>query len=341
MERILKRKKDFITTQDYEIEELEEILRLSKDVKANPAKYFDTLKGKSICLFFFNPSTRTRNSIEVGIAQLGGYAVYNDPQYSWWGQASESVKDTAIVLSRYHAAIGIRMFPNRVGWKLNESNRQLREFAQYSTKPVINLEDDRYHPCQAITDAFTIREKFPEKKRCKVVISWVYHPKPLPQSVTNSITLITTRFGHDVTLACPPGYELADDIMETAATNAKNSGGSFKVEHDWKTAYQDADVLYIKSWGSLKYYGDAKEEKKLRVPYRNEWCVTPKHLDYTDKNSILMHCLPIRRNIEATDEALDGPHSVIYDQAENRLHTQKALMYYLLRNPFSNEPTFY
>jgi N-acetylornithine carbamoyltransferase len=233
------------------------------------------------------------------------------------------------------------MFPNRVGWKLNESNRQLREFASYSSKPVINLEDDRYHPCQAITDIFTIREKNPAKKRKKVVISWVYHPKPLPQSVTNSITLITTRMGQDVTLACPPGYELADDIMQTAKDNANAAGGSFNVEHDWKTAYQDADVLYIKSWGALKAYGDAREEKKLRMPYRKDWCISNSHLDLTAKDSILMHCLPIRRNVEATDEALDGPHSVIYDQAENRLHTQKALMYYLLKNPFTNEPTFY
>jgi N-acetylornithine carbamoyltransferase len=290
---------------------------LADDIKKNPAKYYDELKGKSICLFFFNPSTRTQNSIQVGIAQLGGYSVLNDPNYTWWGQASESIQDTATVLSRYHAAIAIRQFPNRVDWKWGESNRQLREFAKYSTKPVIN----------------------PKKK--KIVISWVYHPKPLPMSVTNSITLISTRYGMDVTLLCPPGYELHEDIMKTAKTNAQTSGGSFQVCHDLKEGYQDADVIYVKSWGALQHYGDPRLEKKLRMPYRDDWICKQQYMDLTHKNAIFMHCLPVRRNIEVTDEVIDGPQSVVYDEAENRLHTVKAVMYYLMHNPFTNRPTFY
>jgi N-acetylornithine carbamoyltransferase len=275
------------------------------------------------------------------MAQLGGYCVYNDPQYTWWGQASESIKDTATVLSRYHAGIGIRMFPNRIGWVWGESNRQLREFAKYSSKPVINLEDDLYHPLQECTDIFTIKEKFrtPEKK--KIVISWVYHPKPLPMSVPNSITLISTRFGMDVTLLCPPGYELHEHILSQALSNAQENGGSFNVTHDIQEGYRDADVVYVKSWGSLLHYGEAREEKKLRMPYRSNWICQQSYMDWTQKHSIFMHCLPVRRNIEVTDEVIDGSHSVVYDEAENRLHTAKAVLYYLMKNPFGASPSFY
>jgi N-acetylornithine carbamoyltransferase len=334
-------KQDLISTQEWSLDDLEEILQLSKDIKFTPAKYLDTLRGKSICLFFFNPSTRTRNSIEVGIAQLGGYAVYNDPQYSWWGQSSESIQDTAIVLSRYHACIAIRQFPNRIGWKWGESNRQLREFAKYSEKPVINLEDDMYHPLQEFADIFTIREKLKNERKKKVVISWVYHPKPLPMSVPNSITTITSRFGMDVTLLCPPGYELHDDIMSQARQNAVNSGGSFNISHDIKEGYDGADVVYVKSWSSVRHYGDPKEEKKLRMPYRGPWICTKEYMDWTQKHAIFMHCLPVRRNVEVTDEVIDGPKSVVYDEAENRLHTAKAVLYHLMRNPFGPKATFY
>ena len=335
------KKVDLISTQDWQKEELDEILTLTQDIKHSPAKYFDTLKGKSLCLFFFNPSTRTRNSIEVGIAQLGGYAVYNDPQYSWWGQSSESIKDTAVVLSRYHAAIAIRQFPNRIGWVWGESNRQIREFAQYSEKPVINLEDDMYHPLQEFADIFTIREKLKNEKKKKIVIQWVHHPKPLPMSVTNSITMISTRYGMDVTLLCPPGYELHPDVMVAAHKNALESGGSFQVSHNLRDGYADADVVYVKSWSSLAHYGDPKEEKKMRMPYRADWTCKQEYMDWTQKHSIFMHCLPVRRNIEVTDEVIDGPHSVVYDEAENRLHTAKAVLFYLMRNPFGAKATFY
>ena len=238
-------KRDFISTQDWSRDELDEVLRLTRDMKLTPAKYWESLKGKSLCLFFFNPSTRTRNSIEVGISQLGGYAVYNDPDFSWWGQKSESVKDTAQVLSRYHAAIAIRMFPNRIGWVPGKANADLREFAQHSSSPVINLEDDMYHPLQEIADIFTIREKFGEKSKKKVVLQWVYHPKSLPQSVPNSFSLITSRYGMDLTLLCPPGYQLNDKIINTVKQNAENNGGSLTITHDIKEGYEKIGRAHV------------------------------------------------------------------------------------------------
>ncbi|MFX1394639.1 MAG: N-acetylornithine carbamoyltransferase [Promethearchaeota archaeon] len=324
-------KKDFISTQDWDKKDLDELLNLTKDMKLNPKKYRNVLDGKSICMFFYNPSTRTRNSTQVAAYQLGMHPTFNSIKDSWIGYQSESVKDTSMVLARYYDAIGIRLFPNSVDWIYKEGNRILREFAKWSHVPIINFEDDQFHPLQALTDIFTIKEKKKEPKGKKVVISWAYHPKPLPLSVPNSILLITTRYGMEVTLAHPENYELDKEIIEIAKRNAKNSGGSITISNDIKEAYNDADVIYAKSWGSIKYYGNAKDEKPLRKPYRDEWRIQEKYLNYTKNDSIFMHCLPIRRNIVADDAVVDGKHSIIYDQAENRLYTVKALLYYLLK----------
>ena len=325
------KKKDFISTQDWDKEELDELLKLTKDVKLNPKKYRNSLDGKSVCMFFYNPSTRTRNSTQVAAYQLGMQPTFNSIKDSWIGYQSESVKDTAIVLARYYDAIGIRLFPNSVNWIYKEGNRILREFAKWSDSPIINFEDDQFHPLQALTDIFTIQEKKKETKGKKVVISWAYHPKPLPLSVPNSILLITTRYGMDVTLAHPKNFELDDEIINIARGNAEKSGGSITISHDIKEAYSGADVVYVKSWGSRKHYGNGKNEKPLRLPYRDEWCIKEKYFNFANSDSVFMHCLPIRRNIVADDAVVDGKHSIVYDQAENRLYTVKALLYYLLK----------
>lgn len=326
----LKNKKDFISTQDWSREDLDKLLDITKDLKTHPEKYRNTLTGKSICMFFYNPSTRTRNSTEVAAYQLGIHPTFNSIKDSWLGYQSESVKDTAKVLARYYDAIGIRLFPVSVNWIYKEGNRILREFAQYSDVPIINFEDDQFHPLQALTDIFTIKEKKGEPRGKKIVISWAYHPKPLPVSVPNSILLITSRYGMDITLAYPKEYDLDSEILHIAENNAKEYGGSLTISNDINEAYSDADVVYVKSWGALKYYSNAKDEKKLRLPYRDSWRIKEDHLEFTDSNSILMHCLPIRRNIVADDAVIDGKHSIVYDQAENRLYTAKALLYYLL-----------
>lgn len=324
-------KKDFISTQDWDKEELDNLLKLTKDVKLNPNKYKNTLDGKATCMFFYNPSTRTRNSTEVAAYQLGMHPTFNSIKDSWIGYQSESVKDTAIVLARYYDSIGIRLFPNSVDWKYKEGNRILREFAKWSDVPIINFEDDQFHPLQALTDIFTIQEKKKDPKGKKIVISWAYHPNPLPLSVPNSTLLIASRYGMNVTLAHPKNFELDNEILNLAKKNAKESGGSISISNDIYEAYDDADVIYVKSWGSRKFYGDGKNEKPLRLPFRDEWRIKTENVEKAKSDSILMHCLPIRRNIVADDEVLDGKHSIIYDQAENRLYTIKALFYYLLK----------
>ncbi len=325
-----KKKKDFISTQDWSRKDLDKLLQITKDIKAHPEKYRNTLKGKSLCMFFYNPSTRTRNSTEVAAYQLGIHPTFNSIKDAWIGYQSESVKDTAKVLSRYYDAIGIRLFPVSVNWIYKEGNRILREFAEYSDAPIINFEDDQFHPLQALTDIFSIKEKLGEPRGKKIVISWAYHSKPLPVSVPNSILLISSRFGMDVTLAHPKEYHLDENIINIAKKNANESGGSLTISNDIKESYSNADVVYVKSWGALGSYGNAKEEKQLRIPYRDIWRIKSEYLDFTDQKSIFMHCLPIRRNIVADDAVIDGKHSIVYDQAENRLYTVKALLYNLL-----------
>jgi N-acetylornithine carbamoyltransferase len=323
--------KDFITTQDWQKSKLDKLLEIAEDMKKNPLKYKNSLDGKSICMFFYNPSTRTRNSTQVAAYQLGMHPTFNSIKDSWIGYQSESIKDTSVVLARYYDAIGIRIFPNAVNYIYKEGNRILREFARWSNVPIVNFEDDQYHPLQALTDIFTIKEKKHQVEGKKIVISWAYHPKPLPYSVPNSILLMSTRYGMDVTLTHPEPYDLDDDIINVAKKNTKDSGGSFQISNNIEDAYSDADVVYIKSWGAKKHYGDAKKEKKLRLPYRDNWRIKAEYLDYTRPDSLFMHCLPIRRNVVADDDAIDGSHSVVYDQAENRLYTVKALLYELLK----------
>ncbi len=323
-------KLDLITTQEWSLEDLEKVLQHSVELKKN-RKVMDDLKGKTLVMFFFNPSTRTKNSVSIAMIELGGFPLVFDAQKTWLGQQSESPKDTAKVISRYASGLGIRIFPNITKWKYRASNQLVRELAKWADIPVINLEDDMYHPCQALADIFTIREKKKNLSGKKFVLSWAYHPKPLPVSVPHSTVLITTRFGLDVTLLHPKGFELDENILASARTNAKESGGSLEITDSLEEGYQNADIVYVKSWGSLKQYGNFTEEKKLRVPFRGKWTIDEAKMELTKKDSIFMHCLPIRRNIVATDGVIDGPHSVIYDQAENRLHVQKALLLTLLK----------
>ena len=326
-------KNSFISTQDWDKQDLDKLLQLAKDMKLNPKKYQNALDGKSMCMFFYNPSTRTRNSTQVAAYQLGMLPTFNSIKDSWIGyKGSESIKDTAIVLGRYYDIIGIRILPNAVDWKYKEGNRIIREFSEWSGVPIINFEDDQFHPFQALTDILTIQEKKKETQGKKIVISWAYHPKPLPVSVPNSILLASSKYGMDVTLVHPKDYELDNDIINLAKKNVKTSGGSINVSNNIEEAYDDADVIYVKSWGSLKHYGNAKEEKKLRLPHRDTWRIKDEYMDYAKSDSIFMHCLPIRRNIVADDSVVDGKHSVVYDQAENRLYTAKALLYYLLKD---------
>jgi len=318
--------KHFITTAEFERDELEMMIEVSYELKRKFAlgEPHRLLPDKTIFMLFFDESTRTRNSIEAGITQLGGHAHFLTPDKIQIAHG-ESPKDTAIVLSRFGHGIAIRHCQFGVG------NKYIRNIAKHATVPVINMQDDVYHPLQVMADLMTIQEKLGKDTRgLKVVISWAYaesHLKPL--SVPQSQILLFPRFGMDVTLAYPEGFDLMPDIVEQAKKYAELHNTKFEIVHDMDEAFKDADVVIAKNWGGF-YVGETEEEIRAKQAQHKDWICNRKRMELAKKHAIYMHALPADRNKEVTDEVIDGPWSVIYDEAENRLHTAKAIMALLM-----------
>jgi N-acetylornithine carbamoyltransferase len=332
--------KHFLNTQDCTRAEIDALLREAARFKRE--KLGDQMRGKSIALVFFNPSLRTRTSFELGAFHLGGHAVVLQPGKDAWpiefdlgtvmdGESEEHIKEVAQVLSRYVDLIAVRAFPKFVDWATDREDRVLRSFAEYSRVPVINLETIT-HPCQELAHALALQEHFKttDLRGKKYVLTWTYHPKALNTAVANSALTIATRLGMDVTLLCPtPDYVLDERYMDWAEQNVAESGGSLRVSHDIDSAYRGADVVYAKSWGALPYFGAWQNEKPIRDQYRH-FIVDEAKMALTN-NGVFSHCLPLRRNIKATDAVMDSPACIAIEEAENRLHVQKAVMAELLK----------
>jgi N-acetylornithine carbamoyltransferase len=327
--------KHFLNTQDWTRAELDALLVQAAAFKRD--RLGSQLKGKSIALVFFNPSLRTRTSFELGAFQLGGHAVVLQPGKDAWpiefrpgtvmdGEAEEHIAEVARVLSRYVDLIAVRAFPKFQDWAVDREDTVLRSFARYSTVPVINLETIT-HPCQELAHAMALQEHFgtPDLRGRKFVLTWTYHPKPLNTAVANSALTIATRMGMDVTLLCPtPEYVLDERYMGWAADNVAESGGSLRISHDPAEAYAGADVVYAKSWGALPYFGRWDAEKPIRDAHRH-FMVDEAKMALTNRG-VFSHCLPLRRNVKATDGVMDAPYCIAIEEAENRLHVQKAIM---------------
>ncbi|MGB8716315.1 MAG: N-acetylornithine carbamoyltransferase [Rhodanobacteraceae bacterium] len=333
----------FLNTQDWSRSELDALLAHGAEFKRSPQGR--QLDGKAIALLFFNPSMRTRTSFELGAHQLGGKAVVLAPGKDAWpiefevgavmeGDAEEHVAEVARVLSRYVDMIGVRAFPGFQDWQVDRQDTVLKAFARYATVPVINMETIT-HPCQELAHIMALQEHFgriePESRPEQVlsgkkfVLTWTYHPRPLNTAVANSALAIATRFGMDVTLLCPtPEYALDRRYMDIARNNAEETGGSFCMSHDINEAYADAQVVYAKSWGAIPYFGRWQEEKAIRDANRH-FIVDETKMALTD-NAVFSHCLPLRRNVKATDAVMDSPACIAIEEAENRLHVQKAVM---------------
>jgi ornithine carbamoyltransferase len=337
----LLRGRDFICTQEWSREELELALKVAFDLKSKQKRGIphELLKGKTMYMMFYNPSLRTRNSFQTGMFQLGGQAINLSPSEVYRpaleGEEvpykTERISDVARVLSRYGDAIAIRIYGEAVNWVYGKGDRIIREFAYWADIPVINMEDDVYHPCQAMADLMTVLEHKGRVEGKKIVVSWAYSGGIKPVAVPQSAILIFTRFGGDVVLAHPKGLELDPKIVETAKKNADEYGGSFEISYNMDEAFEGADVVYPKSWGSLKFMPPnvPKVDEKGMIELMNQykdWICTAERLDKADRHVIYMHCLPADRGMEVTDEVIDGPHSVVFDEAENRLHAQKAIM---------------
>ncbi len=328
---------NFLSTIDWSREQLDGLLRLAMDLKQDPVQ--ERLKGKSIALMFLNPSMRTRTSFDLGMQQLGGIAIVLQPGKDAWGvefdpgvvmegDAEEHIAEVAGVLSRYCDLIGIRAFPLFKDWSNDREDKVIKALAQHASVPVINMETI-VHPCQELALMMTLKERFGEVQNRKFVLTWTWHPRPLNTAVANSALLISSKFGMDVTLLCPEEAYRLDSQFETAALQfADQSGGSFQVSHNIEEAYTGADVVYAKSWGALPYYGRPEEEWELRKNYRH-FMVTEDKMALTN-NGLFSHCLPLRRNVKATDGVMDSDYCMVLDEAENRLHVQKAVMLNLL-----------
>lgn len=327
----------FLTTEDWSREQIDALLALAGKIKQNPVS--DRLRGKSIALLFLNPSLRTRTSFELGMQQLGGIAIVLQPGKDAWGvefrpgqvmdgDAEEHIAEVAGVLSRYCDLLAIRAFPAFKDWQVDRQDSVIRALAQHSSVPVINMETI-VHPCQELALMQTLKAHLGEVRRKKFLLTWTWHPRPLNTAVANSALLIASKFGMDVTLLCPEEAYRLDPRYEAAARdNAQASGGSFRLSHDIREAYDGADVVYAKSWGALPHYGRPDEEWTLRDRYRH-FIVDEDKMALTNR-ALFSHCLPLRRNVKATDGVMDADYCVAIEEAENRLHVQKAVMLTLL-----------
>jgi len=318
--------KHFITLQEWDREEVDTLLDVSMELKrdfamGNPTPH---LLYKTIFLMFFEQSTRTRNSMEAGIAQLGGHGTFLDTSTMQIAHG-EVAKDTAVILSRYGHGIACRNCEWEVG------NSYIRDMAKWSKVPVMNLQCDLYHPMQGIADLMTMREKIGNLERVKVSIIWAFatsHRKPISVPLTQ--LLLFPRYGMDVTLAHPEGFELPDWAVEQAKKNAQKHGGKITLTNSMEEAYKDAHVVIPKNWGS--WSGRLGEEDPSTLLESNRsWKCTERMIKLAERDVMYMHALPADRNNEVEDAVIDGPMSIVYDEAENRLHTAKAVMTLTMR----------
>ena len=330
-------KRDFLSTADLSRSELDDLLELA--ARAKGKRPGPVLASKTLGLLFFQPSLRTRVSFEVAMVQLGGHCINlsSDDLYEiepreqavMDGPAEEHVKDAARTLSRYVDALGIRATTRTGPWERDRQELLLRSYAKYASVPVINLETNFEHPCQALADVLTMRENLVSLKGRKLTLAWCNHPEPKSLGPTHSVLQLAALMGMNVTLAHPLGFEVDHDVLDRSKKLARDAGGSLQVQNDLEAAARGAEVLYARSWGCTKYWDDGEREAMVKRSLQS-WRVDERLMAATD-NALLMHPLPVRRNVVATDAVLDGPRSVIYDQAANRTHVQKALLMQLLK----------
>ncbi len=326
----------FLATDQWSDGEVLDLLARARRLKEVPGGH--ELAGKVLAMVFFNPSLRTRASFEAAMLRHGGHAILLEPGRGVWGfetrpgvvmdgEAAEHLVEAAAVLGRYADAVAVRAFPAGDDLAAALADPVIRGFAAHAGVPVINMESARRHPCQGLADAMTIQEHLgPRPRGARFVLAWTWHPSPLPTAVPASAALNAARLGMEVVLAHPPGWELDADDMGAIRTVAERSGGTVEVVHDLDAAVEGAQVVYAKSWGRLDLFGDPEAERAARAGLR-DWRIDGRRMGLTGSGrGLFMHCLPIRRNVVATDEVLDGPWSVVIDQAENRLHVQRAVL---------------
>lgn len=305
-------KKDLLSISDLTVEEMQIIFRKADELRKS-GRYESLLKGKVLAMIFEKPSTRTRVSFEVAMRQLGGSSIYMNWSDTQLGRG-ESIKDTAKTLERYVDGIVARVY----------KHNNLVELAKQAKIPVINGLSDLHHPCQALSDMYTIREK--KKKLAGLKFAYVGDGG---SNMAHSLILACTRLGMNVYVACPKKYAPNPQILKEAEANAKKLWDTLKIVPTVKQAVTNADIIYTDTWVSMGDEAEAKKREEELKPYQ----VNSKVMALARKDCLVMHCLPAHRGHEITDEVIDGPNSVVFDQAENRLHVQKAILSLLLTEP--------
>jgi ornithine carbamoyltransferase len=320
------RGRDLISLSDFTVDEIDTILDVAAQLKRERAMGIPhpLLRDKVLAMLFFFSSTRTRASFEAGMAQLGGHAQFIESRTT---QIAHGDTPTEIgeILGRYNDGIAIR----NVDWGVG--NQYIRDVAAASRVPVLNMQCDIYHPHQILADLMTMRERKGDLRGRSITISWAYaasYQKPI--SVPQDLVLAATRFGMNVKLVHPPEFELMGDIVAEAEANARRSGGSLERLDAFDAGFRGADIVYAKSWGAMLKAKDDEDGARIAAQY-TDWITDERRMATAADDAIYMHPLPADRNVEVADAVIDGPHSVVYDEAENRLHAQKAVMALTMR----------
>jgi N-acetylornithine carbamoyltransferase len=329
--------KHFYNLADLSNAEVEVLLEDAARLKSDPIT--TDLAGKQFGLIFLAPSLRTRTSFEVGIRQMGGgvstleptmfYALETRYGIRMDGETAEHVREAIPVLSRFFAGIGLRVMAMGNSREEDLGDQRFMTFREHATVPMFNMESAMYHPCQALADMLTVREKLGENAGRRITLTWAPHPRALPTAVPNSLVLAAAQMGMNVTVAHPEGYDLPETVMERADKLARAVGGSVRRTYNRATAAAGAEVVYAKSWGALSRYESHYAEQAARESHRN-WTVDEAFMAET-ADAWFMHCLPVRRNVVVSDAVIDSERSVVIDQAENRLHAQKAILRWMYR----------
>ena len=323
----------FLSTEPWSRDELQAMIDRARQFRESP--HGDALKDKSVGLMFFNPSLRTRSSFDIGTYQLGGHAIVLDARGQTWpvefddgaimdGEPEEHAKEAARVLSRYVDLIAIRCFPKFQDWSVEREDPLIEAYAKYATVPVINMETI-VHPCQELAMMMAMQDKMGDVRGKDFLLTWVPHPKPLNTAVANSAILMASKMGMNVRMLVPDeAYRLDERYMGAAERFCAEAGTQLTLTTDVEGAYSGAHMVYAKSWGALPFYGQWENEAAVRAKGKG-FMVDDAKMALTD-NAYVSHCLPMRRNVKIADSVVDSPAFLGIEEAENRLHVQKAIM---------------
>jgi N-acetylornithine carbamoyltransferase len=325
--------KDLVCTQDWSLEELEQVLALAREMKADrySDRYTSLLRHKTFLMFFYNPSVRTRQSFEAAATELGAHAQFLEPKamrLKTKHSAGETIEDAAIVMSRYACGLGIRILEDKIE-AYGYGDELVREYARKSAIPVINMADDKFHPCQGLADVMGLREAFGSNdlKGKRLLQIWGHGALARSWCSIQESLLINSRMGMDITLAYPQGYDLDPDVIAQVRNNCTAAGADFEILHDGRAGYANADVVYSRNWMSPGAYdgGFDKQSEIEEALKHTSWICDQERMEMTN-DAFFIHPMPVDRGHEVTDEVASGGRSIIYDVAEDRLHVQKAVM---------------